>query len=516
MAIYRCFLCRSAGAGMIDGLISAISPLSLFWTFVGTASGILVGAMPGLGGGMLMALALPLTFSMAPIDAILLLIGIHVGSVSGGLISATLLKMPGTPSSIMSTFDGHPMAVRGEPERALSLGIGSSLVGGLIAGVALVLLAPPLSVLALKIGPWELACLILMALVLVAAISKGSMQKGLFSALLGVIAALPGLAASDGQLRYTFGLHDMATGFRLLPVLLGIFVISQLLVQTDKMLKVGSVIRLRRGAVFPKLTTWKAQLINIIRSSSIGTFVGILPGVGASISSMVAYGVARASSRTPEKFGTGHDEGIVASEAANNANVGGAMIPLITLGIPGAPVDALLLGAMIMHQIQPGPLLFQTNGALVWAMIAGYFISNLMMFAIMVMSYRKIAKAIMIPVQYLVPVVFVLCVIGSYSVGNRLFDVWVMLGFGMLGYGLERAKVPLGPFVIGFVLAKPFEEELRTALQLSDGSLFAIFDHPIALTFVLLAALMLVMPILRSSAGHSFRNKVEKTKEFDR
>lgn len=482
---------------MIEGLFDAIGPMALLWTLLGTASGILVGAIPGLGGGMLMALALPLTFSMTPLDAILLLIGIHVGSVSGGLISATLLKMPGTPSSVMSTFDGHPMAERGEPERALSLGIGASLIGGLLAGVALALLAPPLSFWALKIGPWELAALILMALVLVAAIAKGSMLKGLFSALLGVVAALPGLAASDGQLRYTFGVDDMATGFRLLPVLLGIFVISQLLIQTDKALGVGTTIRLNAKAALPKLAVWKAQTGNIVRSSVIGTFVGILPGVGASISAMVAYGVARAMSRTPESFGTGHDEGIVASEAANNANVGGAMIPLVTLGIPGAPVDALLLGAMIMHQIQPGPLLFQTNGDLVWAMIAGYFISNLMMFAIMALSYRKIARAITIPAQYLVPVVFVLCVIGSFSVGNRLFDVWVMLGFGLLGYGLERARVPLGPFVIGFVLASPFEEELRTALQLSDGSLLAIVDHPVALVFVVLAVLMLIVPFLR-------------------
>ncbi|MBD3625529.1 MAG: tripartite tricarboxylate transporter permease [Rhodobacteraceae bacterium] len=483
---------------MLDGLLTAFSPLPLFWTLIGTASGILVGAIPGLGGGMLMALALPLTFAMAPVDAILLLIGMHVGSVSGGLISATLLKMPGTPSSVMTTFDGHPMAEKGQPERALSLGIGASLIGGLLAGVVLAFLAPPLSFWALKIGPWELAALILMALVLVAAIAQGSMLKGLFSAVLGVIAALPGLAESDGQLRYTFGSADMATGFRLLPVLLGIFVISQLLKESDKALAKGKLISLaRRSGAFPKLREWRGHTVNILRSSAVGTFVGILPGVGASISSMVAYGMARSFSRTPEKFGTGHDEGVVASEAANNANVGGAMIPLVTLGIPGAPVDAILLGAMIMHQIQPGPLLFATNGDLVWAMIAAYMIANVMMFAIMILSYRQIARIITIPAHYLVPVVFVLCMIGSFSVGNRLFDVWVMLGFGLLGYFLDRAKVPLGPFVIGFVLAVPFESELRTALQLSDGSLLAITGHPIALTFVALAALMLVLPFVR-------------------
>lgn len=482
---------------MIDGILMAFAPDLLFWTFLGTAAGVLVGAIPGLGGGMLMALVLPLTFAMQPAAALLLLIGIHTGSVSGGLISATLLKMPGSPSSIMSTFDGYPMALRGEPERALSLGIGASLVGGLFAGVVLVLLAPPLSYWALKIGPWELAALILMALVLVAAIAQGSMWKGLFAATLGVIAALPGLAASDGQLRYTFDNPDMATGFRLLPVLLGIFVISQLFAETDKAIGKATLIRLNASFSFPKLAVWRAQGGNLVRSSVIGTFVGILPGVGASISAMVAYGIARTVSKTPEKFGKGHDEGIVASEAANNANVGGAMIPTLTLGIPGAPVDALLLGAMVMHQIQPGPLLFTTNADLVWAMIAAYILSNFMMFFIMAGSYRQIARIITLPTQYLVPVVFVLCVIGTFSVGNRLFDVWVMMGFGFLGYVLSRAKVPLGPFVIGFVLATPLESELRTALQLSDGSLLAIADHPIALAFVVMAVLMLVLPLIR-------------------
>ena len=483
---------------MIDGILIALHPMALLWTLIGTAGGIVVGAIPGLGGGMLMALALPLTFAMQPAEAILLMIGIHVGSVSGGLISATLLKMPGTPSSVMSTFDGYPMAVQGKAARALSLGIGSSLVGGLIAGVALIFLAPPLSIWALKIGPWELAALVLTALVLVAAIAQGSLIKGLFSAVLGVIAALPGLAESDGQMRYTFGIDDMAAGFRLLPVLLGIFVISQLLSVTDKALQKGHAISLGQTAgAFPRLREWRGHTGNILRSSGIGTFVGILPGVGASISSMVAYGVARAMSRTPEKFGTGHEEGIVASEAANNANVGGAMIPLITLGIPGAPVDAILLGAMILHRIQPGPLLFQTNGALVWAMMAAYMIANVMMFIIMIMNYRQIARVITIPAQFLVPVVFVFCLIGSYSVGNRLFDVWVMLGFGILGYCLDRARIPLGPFIIGFVLATPFEAELRTALQLSDGSLMAIVDHPIALGLVVLALILLVAPFLR-------------------
>ncbi|WEX12159.1 tripartite tricarboxylate transporter permease [Chelativorans sp. AA-79] len=483
---------------MIEGLLTALSPLSLLWTLIGTAGGVVVGAIPGLGGGMLMVLALPLTFAMEPIDAILLLIGIHIGSVSGGMISATLLRMPGTPSSLITTLDGHPMAEAGRAERALNLGIGSSLVGGLFAGIVLITLAPTLSLWALTFGPWELAALVLMALVLVAAISAGTMILGLISAALGVAAALPGISPSDGQTRLTFGFDDMVAGFQLLPVLLGVFVISQLFKEVTKQSDAAVIISVGKFGDTPKMREWWKQGRNLLRSSTIGTLVGILPGAGASISSMVAYAVARSVSKTPERFGTGFDDGVVASESANNANIGGALVPLVTLGIPGAPVDAILLGAMVMHELQPGPLLFLNNGDLVWAMMIGYFIANVMMFVLMFASYRHIAKIINISSHFLVPVVFVLCVIGSYSVGNRMFDVWVMLGFGVLGYFLDRARVPLGPFVIGFVLATPFETELRTALQLSDGSLLGIVNHPVAMVLVFIALGMLVAPHLRS------------------
>lgn len=482
---------------MLEGLLVSLAPITLFWTLVGVTSGVFVGAVPGLGGGMLMALTLPLTFAMQPHDAILLLIGMHVGSVSGGLISATLLRMPGTPSSLMTTFDGYPMAQRGEAVRALGLGIGSSLIGGLIAGVVLATLAPPLSIWALGFGPWEISALILMALVLVAAISQGSMITGLVSASLGVAAALPGITDSDGQLRFTFGFPEMTSGFRLLPVLLGVFVISQLLKEAEKSVAKAEIVRMDPASRFPRMSEWTGQTVNILRSSIIGTFIGILPGVGASISAMVAYGVARSVSKTPEKFGTGHEDGIVASEAANNANVGGALVPLVTLGIPGAPVDAILLGAMIIHQIQPGPLLFATNGPLVWTMIAGYFIANFMMFVVMAGSYRQLARVILIPKHLLVPLVLVFCLIGAYSVGGQMFDVWVMLGFGLLGYFMDKMRVPLGPFVIGYVLAPMLERELRTALQLSDGSFLPLLERPAALVFCLIALLMLTMPFLR-------------------
>lgn len=471
-----------------------LSPTPMMWLMIGVASGIFVGAIPGLGGGMLMALTVPLTFSMDSTHAVLLLMGMHVGSVSGGLISATLLKMPGTPSAMMTTFDGYPMAQKGNPGLALSLGIGASALGGLISAIFLIILAPPLATLALKFGPWEYFSMVLMALVLISSISQGTMLKGLLSAMLGITAALPGLNASDGQLRLTFGYESMTDGFNLLPVLLGIFVMSQLIKDTVEINKKATGISLKNSRLFPKLSTWKKQTVNLFRSSIVGTWIGILPGVGASISSMVSYGMAKAFSKTPEKFGTGHEEGIVASEAANNANAGGALIPLITMGIPGAPVDAILLGAMIMHRIQPGPLLFQTNGDLVWALMGGYLVANILMFLIMLFSTRLVAKIINVNRAYLVPVIFVFCVIGAYALSNRIFDVWLVLGFGVVGFFLDKAKFPLGPFVIGYVLTAFLEENLRSGLQSSDGSFLPLLARPLSLVFVLIAVFFLILP----------------------
>lgn len=481
---------------LVSALGYILQPEPLFFVVLGTWLGIFVGAVPGLTGGMLISLVIPLTFYMDSTHALVLMVAMYVGSVSGGLISAMLLRMPGTPSSIMTTFDGYPMAAGGEPHRALALGIGASLMGGLIAGAFLVVLSPPLSRWAMQFGPWEYFAMVLMAIVLIATLSHGSMLKGLLGGFLGMLFAMPGLNESDGQLRLTFGIDELADGFKLLPMLLGVFVTSQIIKDALEIDRLPEALVVGRGRSLMSLRQWARHCVNIVRSSVIGTWIGILPGVGASISSMVAYGVTKNLSRTPEKFGTGHDEGIVASEAANNANVGGALIPLITMGIPGSPIDAILLSALILHNIQPGPLLFITNGDFVWALIAAYLVANVLMFLTMTFSVRWLARAASVDRAVLLPIIFVCCVVGAYALSNRIYDVWVVVIFGLVGFGLERAKVPLGPFVIGFVLAPLFESEFRAAMQISHGSLLGVFDRPIAVTFLAIALVMLVWPFV--------------------
>lgn len=493
--------------GLADGLAYVLTPWPFFWVFVGTALSIFVGAVPGLTGGMLIALAMPLSLYMDSTHAIVMMVSMTVGSVSGGLISATLLRMPGTPSSVMTTFDGFPMAQRGEVERALGLSLGASIVGGLVAGFFLVVLAQPLSRWATTFGPWEYFAMVLMALVLIASISQGSMVKGLLAGALGIAFALPGLNPSDGQLRLTMGWHPLDAGFALLPVLLGIFVVSQILTDALDTEKKANPIRVGVYRLTMAFDVWRRHWANILRSSIIGTWIGILPGVGASISSMVAYATARAMSKTPEKFGTGHDEGIVASEAANNANVGGSLIPLIAMGIPGAPIDAILLGALILHNIQPGPLLFVNNPQFVWAMIAAYLVATVLMFLIMSLSVRWIAKLMMVNRALLLPVIFVFCVIGTYALSNRMFDVWVVLFFGLVGFFLQRCRVPLGPFVIGFVLARILEEELRSGMQLTRHGFWSILDRPIALSFLGISLLTLLWPFVQEHLARRRQRK---------
>ena len=469
-----------------------LTPVPFLWCALGVALGIIVGAIPGLSGSMLITMTVPLTFFMASYyDALILLVAMYVGSISGGLISATLLRMPGTPAAIMTTLDGYPMAQKGEPGRALGFGIMSSFIGGVVSWAFLVSLAPTLADWAVTFGPWEYFTMVLMALVLIASLTQGSMIKGLLSGLLGMVASMPGVDPSTGMLRLTFGLDQWANGFTLLPVLLGVFVVSQVLKYIINIEQQVEIIQATSRGIFMTLRDWKRQAFNLIRSSVIGTWIGILPGIGASIGSICAYTAAKSMSKTPEKFGTGYEDGIVASEAANNATIGGALVPLVTMGIPGSVIDAILIGALLLHNLQPGPLLFVTDPEVPYTIISTHFIANIVMLVMMIFSVKWIARIMTVPTAYLMPIILLFCVIGSFSLQNRVFDMWVALGFGVFGFLMERIKIPLAPFVIGFILAGLAESELRSGLMASAGSIEPLFTRPISVTFLSVSVFML-------------------------
>jgi len=478
--------------GLLTGLALVFEPWPFFYCLLGVVLGVSVGAIPGLTGAMLIALTLPLTFYMPPTHAVILLVAMYVGSITGGLITATLLRMPGTPSNVMTTFDGYPLAKSGRPGRALGLGISASFIGGLVSWLALFLLAKPLSIWATRFGPFEYFTLILMAMVLIASVSQGSMIKGLIAGLLGMLISMPGVDPAAGQPRLTWDWYMLNGGLKLLPVLIGIFAVSQIISDIVDIGRKMERIDASSKGLLMTLRDWRKQAVNLIRSSVIGTWVGILPGVGASIGSVIAYTTAKNVSKTPEQFGHGSEEGIVASEAANNATVGGALIPLISMGIPGSVIDAILIGALMIHSIQPGPTLFLTNADVVWAMIAACLVANVIMYLVMLGTVGWVARLAQLPRTYLLPVIIVFCVVGSFGLDNTMFDVWVMLIFGLLGFALERARYPLGPFVIGFVLAPLMEEKLRSGLMMTAGSIEPIFTRPLALIFLLVAGFLLV------------------------
>lgn len=480
-----------------QALLQLASPTGLALVLLGTTLGIFVGAIPGLTGTMLIALTLPLTYGADPQYAMTLLISIYVGAISGGMITATLLRMPGTPASIITTLDGYPLAKKGKPERALALGVMASFVGGMISWAFLVLLAKPVAQLSTRFGPFEYFSLVLTALVLIASIGGKSLSRSLLAGMLGILASMPGIAAATGQTRLTFGFTELNDGFQLLPVLIGLFAVNQIMRDIAAMKSTPEAIKLGERTYKWRWSDFKEHLINMIRSSVIGTWIGLLPGIGANIGSVAAYSVAKSTSKTPKEFGTGHEPGVVAAESANNATVGGALIPLIAMGLPGSVVEAILLGALVIHGLQPGPRLFSDSPGIVYTIMGAMFLANIVMVVIMSRSMRLLARLAEIPREYLLPVILTFCVIGSFALSNRLFDVWVMLAFGGLGFLLESWRIPLAPFVIGFVLGPIAEENLSAGLMSTNGDWSPIVTRPISLTLVLIAIVLLVVPLVR-------------------
>lgn len=445
----------------------------------GLLVGLFFGALPGLSATMAVALLLPVTFAMSPDVAIAMLVAAYIGGVTGGLVSATLLRIPGTPSSIATTFDGYPLARSGEATKALATGMVASAVGGLMSLIVLVAFAPTLARFAIRFGAHEFTALTVAALMLVVVLSQANLVKGLLSAAVGLAVATIGYAPIGASQRFTFGSLDLAAGIGIVPFMVGLFAISEMIRQTvEPSLRIKPNFDIRGTGI--RLAEFIGNGWNMLRSGLIGIVIGILPGIGGSASNLVAYGAARQASKTPERFGKGEVAGIYASETANNASVGGALLPLITLGIPGDGVTAVLIGGFTIHGLQPGPLLFRNEPDLIGMIYAAFFASTILLLAVQLLTIRLFPRVLLVPRHLLLPVLIVLMVVGTYASGNRLFDVWLMLAFGVLGYGFEKFGFPLGPMVLGFVLGPIFETNLRRAMMYSGGDLMPFISRPIS------------------------------------
>jgi len=477
--------------------ILALKPLILI--FLGVGVGIVFGAIPGLTATMAVALFLPLTFGMHPVDGMALLIGLYIGGVSGGLISAILIKIPGTPSSIATTFDGYPMAEKGEAGKALGAGIFYSFLGGWFSFLVLFFIAPPLADVALKFGPPEYFSIAIFSLTLIASLSTGSTIKGLMSGIVGVLLSCVGTAPIDAFPRFTFGFHELDGGFNLLPALVGLFAITEILktAESDIEIKLDHIATYRIKGFGFSGKEFVQQLGNFIRSALIGTGIGILPGIGGGTSNILSYIAAKKMSKHPEKFGTGILDGIVASETANNASIGGALVPLLAMGIPGDTVTAMLLGGLMIHGLSPGPLLFTTSGNIVYGIFAALIVANFMMVLMEYFGIRFFVRLLKIPKHIMLPIIIVFCVVGAYGLNNRVFDAWSVMFFGVIGYAFEKWRFPLAPVILGFILGPIAETNLRRGLMMTQGNFLPFLTKPVSGAFLVIALASVVYSVIK-------------------
>jgi putative tricarboxylic transport membrane protein len=473
------------------GFSVALTPENLMYALLGCIWGTMVGMLPGIGPATGTALLIPLTFHLPPIGGIIMLAAIFYGSQYGGTISTVLLNVPGEASSVITMMDGHQMAKRGRAGVALSIAALGSFFGGTIATIGLVLFAPPLANMALKLGPPEFFSLIVMGLAVGIGLAGRSILKSLMVAVFGMLISLIGLDAVQGVPRFTFGQSELLDGIEFISLVIGLFGISELLVTLETQMR-REVIDTRLKGLIPSRSDVASSVGPALRGTAIGFFLGLLPGMAVAVSSFVSYVVEKRISRHPEKFGTGTIEGIAGPETANNAHANSAMIPLFTLGIPSAPVMAVLMAAFIINGLQPGPQLFQTNPQLVWGVIASLYIGNVMLLILNLPLIAIWVQVLRIPWGILFAFILAIMVIGSYSSNNSRFDVWLMIGFGVLGYALKKLDFPLAPVLLTFILTPMMEKSLFRSLVMSQGDITILLTRPISLIFLVLALLILL------------------------
>ena len=480
---------------------NVLAPMSLLWMNIGLAAGIIIGALPGLTGTMGIALLLPLTYGMSSIHGMMLLLGVYCGGIYGGSITAILINTPGTPASAATSLDGYPMAQHGHAKRALHDALAASMIGGLISCIILLTCAPMVAKFALNFGAREYFALSLFGLTIIASVGGKLVLKGLLMGFAGLLLGCVGIDSLEGVSRFTFGNNYLTGGFNIIPVLIGLFAITEIMTKSRDINKaVGTTVAVEEEKVsFADVLRYK---IVLLKSSVIGAFIGAVPGTGAAIASFLVYNEAHRTSKHPEEYGMGSEEGLVACESSNNAVTGATMIPLLTLGIPGDTNTAVLLGALTMQGIQPGPMLFTKQANWVYSIMIGMMLVNLFMYLqgrLFVKGFSNITK---ISTKIMVPCLVVLCVIGAYAIKYNTFNAAAMVVIGVIGYLLKKLDFPLTPMVIGLVLGNLCESNMRRALLLSRGNWLTFFQSPIACVFLALAVFMLFFPMIRDALAN--------------
>ncbi|MBP1849515.1 tripartite tricarboxylate transporter permease [Rhizobium halophytocola] len=483
--------------GVMDALSVLFSVPGLASLLVGTALGIVVGALPGLGPSIGISLLIPFTYDLSPEVSMILLISLYMAAEYGGSVSAILLSTPGTAAAAATAIDGYAMTQNGRGNEALGVSLSASAVGGLVGGLALLVLAAPLAKLALQFGPAGYFAVGLFGLTSVAALSGGSLVKGLAGAAFGLSLAFIGIDPISGTPRFTFGFYQLFEGVPMLAALIGLFAVSEALLLAESIAGgAPGVVRGKVNHVFLKLADWKRLGGTMLSGSIIGTLLGILPGVGGNIACWVSRDFA--TRRHPDvEFGKGEPLGVAAPESANNATVGGAMVPLLALGVPGSPTTAVIVGALVMHGLRPGPQLFAEQPALVYTILLGVMLSAVALYIVGSIALPWLSRVVQLPDSVLAAGIMVFAVLGAYALRNLTFDIWLTLGFGLIGYLMKKLQFPVAPVVLALVLGYLVETNFRTALVTSQGSYSIFFTDPVSALFLVLSVVSIVLPLWR-------------------
>jgi putative tricarboxylic transport membrane protein len=497
---------RSPGKGPIalmevlgpifNGFAVAAQPVNLGFLFLGALTGTVFGMMPGIGAATTIALLLPLTFGLDALPALIMLAGIYYGAMYGNTASAVLINTPGTASAAMTTVDGYPMAQRGRAGAALAISAIASFIAGTLSIVALTMLAVPLSQFALRFGPAEYFMLMLLALTAVSAFTAGSVAKGLLSGLLGLAIATVGVDMQTGRFRYTFGVPELQDGISFLVVIVGLFAVAEVFINVERWFRGESAPIRLKGRIWFTREEWRRARGAIARGGIIGFVVGVLPGTGGTIATVLAYATEKRISKTPEQFGKGAIEGVAAPEAANNAAVCGAFVPLLTLGVPGSGVAAVLLAAFILHGIQPGPLLFRDQPELVWGLIDSMYVGNIMLLLLNLPLIGIFVRVLYVPPGILMALILAIASIGIYATSVSVVDLYLLLAFGILGYAFRKLGIPVPPMILGVVLGASMEQTLRQAMIISGGDPLFLVGSPISATLGIMVVISLVFSVM--------------------
>ncbi|MBE0620828.1 MAG: tripartite tricarboxylate transporter permease [Burkholderiales bacterium] len=486
--------------------------------FLGTFVGLIGGALPGVTITMTIIIVLPFTFGMDPLQGLATMTGVYVGGSAGGAITAALIGIPGSPSAITTTFDGFPMTQKGQPGRAIWLGIWSSCFGGLLAGVFLIGATGPLAAIALEFGPWEYFALFVFALSMVAGLTEGSLVKGLLSGAIGLAITIVGFDPIMSVPRLTLGTEFLRGGFPFLPVLIGIFAFAQLMTDIEKMNEseqLSAPIKAPPLVVSHLKVLWEiiSRPFLFVWSTLVGILIGVLPAIGGSAATVMAYDQAKKFSKHPERFGKGNPEGIIASEASCNANVGGSLVTIMAFGIPGDAVTAVMLGAMTIHGIQSGPLFVSQHPTIAYGIYAAYLLAHPLMVLICAFGARLFLRVVTVPKSMLIPNVLVLCVIGAFALNNIMEDVVVLLLFGLVGYALVKARFPLAPLILGLILGDQIEVNLLRAIM-SDPNPWLFFTRPISGSLLALSVASVIFALWQHHRHKGRAENVEQEPDF--